>query len=297
MNRIQIFGLVATLLCVVAGAIAASADLTSIDSFAIQLQSADVNELAESGYDIVATDYSRDGSDAGAYTFAEIKTVRDAGTKVLGYLPMGELSNFRFYWKKKWKTGRPNFIGPENPNWPGAFKAKYWKRGFWDKVVRPHLDRILDAGFDGVWLDTVDAYWFWYLEGEDPVKSADRMAALVRKTAEYARGIAGDSFIVVANNGLAMPDDASPTWRDNYFADIDAVNVESLFYNYWSAEDQAYRLAKLEQFADAGIKLFNVEYIAESLHSEYATKLADQTLDIVGYPAAPDAALDELIPR
>ena len=97
MNRIQISGLAATLLCVVAGAIAATADLTSIDSFAIQLQSADVTELADSGYDIVATDYSRDGSDAGAYTFAEIKTVRDTGTKVLGYLPMGELSNFRFY--------------------------------------------------------------------------------------------------------------------------------------------------------------------------------------------------------
>ena len=272
-------------------------DTTGINSFAIQLQNADVDELANSGYDLVVTDYSRDGSDAGAYTFDEIETVRLAGKKVLGYLPMGELSNFRFYWKPKWRTGRPNFIGPENPNWPGAYKAKYWKRGFWDKVVRPHLDRILDAGFDGIWLDTVDAYWFWYLEGEDPVQSADRMAKLVRKAAEYARAIAGDDFVVIANNGLAMLDDASTTWRDNYLADIDGVNVESLFYNFWSPEDQAYRLAKMDQFAAAGLLLLNIEYIDASQHDEYFATLAAQDLDILGYPAAADAALDELIPK
>ena len=93
------------------------------------------------------------------------------------------------------------------------------------------------------------------------------MAQLVRKVAEYARAARGEGFVVVANNGLAMLDDTSATWRANYLADIDGVNVESLFYNYWSAADQAYRLAKLEQFADAGKKILNVEYIAESEHA------------------------------
>ena len=39
------------------------------------------------------------------------------------------------------------------------------------------------------------------------------------------------------------------------------MGVESLFYNYWSPEDQAYRLWKLEQFAAAGKKIFSIEYI------------------------------------
>ncbi len=271
-------------------------DLSWVQSYAVQLQSADIDELVDSTYDMVVVDYSRDGTDATAYTHAEIKRVRDSGKLVLAYLPLGELSDFRFYWQSKWKTGKPGFIGPENPNWPGAFKAKYWKKRFWSKVVQPHLDRILDAGFDGVWLDTVDAYWFWYLQGEDPVRAADRMAKLVRNTAEYALAAHREHFVVAANNGLAMLDDASTTWRNNYLDDIDAVNVESLFYNFWSPEDQAYRLAKLEQFSDAGKLVLNIEYVdLQATLDEYFDTLADQAFTILGYPADPDRALDELI--
>ncbi|MHC4937494.1 MAG: MJ1477/TM1410 family putative glycoside hydrolase [Planctomycetota bacterium] len=297
MSRVRLYAVVAALLCATVAAIENRADLSGVGSFAIQLQSADPDALATSGYDLIVTDYSSDGSDAGAYTAAEIAGIQDAGARILGYLPVGELSDFRFYWKPKWRVGRPNFIGSENENWPGAYRAKYWKKGFWDKVVRPHLDRILDSGFDGVFLDTIDSYWYWYTQGEDPVVSADRMAKLVRKTAEYARDIAGEGFIVVANNGLAMVDDASTTWRDHYLADIDGVNVESLFYNYWSTADQTYRLAKIDQYDAAGKRIFNIEYIASSLHDEYSDTLAGQGVEILGYPAAPDAALDELIPK
>ena len=124
MRKTILSGLAMAIVCAVAAAVGGTADLTSVESFAIQLQSADTNELADSGYDVVATDYSRDGSDAGAYSYTEIKTVRDSGKKVLGYLPLGELSDFRFYWKKKWRTGKPGFIGPENPNWPGARRLR-----------------------------------------------------------------------------------------------------------------------------------------------------------------------------
>ncbi len=124
---------------------------------------------------------------------------------------------------------------------------------------------------------------------------ANRMAKLVRKTAQYARGIFGEHFVVCPNNGLAMLDDASSRWRKRYLSDIDAVGVESLFYNYWSPQDQAYRLWKLEQYADAGKKIFNVEYIDLGLLTEFFDTLADQTIGILGYPAAPDRLLDELI--
>jgi cysteinyl-tRNA synthetase len=213
------------------------------------------------------------------------------------YLPVGELSDFRFYWKSGWRVGRPSFIGEENPDWPGAYKAKYWMNAFWSKVLQPHLDRILDAGFDGVWLDGIDAYWYWYEQGYDPVQSANRMAKLVRRVAEYARAVRGDDFIVVANNGLAMLDDASSTWRANYLADIDGVNVESLFYNYWDAEDQEYRLDMLALYAEAGKLITNVEYIDDDEHEAYFATLADQEIAIRGYAAAPDGELDELNPQ
>ncbi len=271
------------------------ADLSGALSWAIQLQGADINELVASSYDIAVIDYSRDGTDASAYTYGEIEDVRNSGKTVLAYLPLGEASDFRFYWKGNWREGYPSYIGPANPNYPGTYKVKYWKRGWWSQVVRPYLDRILDAGFDGVCLDSIDAYWFWFLEGHDPVEKADQMAQLVRKVAEYARERVGESFVVCPNNGLAMLDDASTEWRDNYLSDIDAVAVESLFYNYWSPEDQAYRLWKLEQFAAAGKKILNVEYINLALLDEYFGMLALESFEILGYPASPDALLDELV--
>ncbi|MHC4550723.1 MAG: MJ1477/TM1410 family putative glycoside hydrolase [Planctomycetota bacterium] len=281
--------------CLPGAATSGRADLSWVQSWAIQLQGAEIDELVASTYDVTVIDYSRDGTDAGAYSYGEIERVRASGKLVFAYLSLGEASDFRFYWQDGWKEGNPSFIGPANPNWPGAYKARYWKRGWWTKVIRPYLDRILAAGFDGVWLDSVDAYWFWYLEGYDPVWAADRMARLVRKVSQYARDRYGTHFVVCPNNGLAMLDDASARWRDRYLADIDAVGVESLFYNYWSPEDQAYRLWKLEQYAAAGKKLFNVEYIALDLLDEYFATLAAQSIEILGYPAAPDRLLDELI--
>jgi cysteinyl-tRNA synthetase len=271
------------------------ADLSWVQSFAIQLQDADIDEVVDSTYDVIVVDYSRDGSDAGAYTKAEIDRVRGSGKLVLAYLSLGEASDYRFYWKGSWREGNPGFVGPENPDWPGDYAVKYWQSGWWTKAVAPWLDRILAAGFDGVWLDRVDAYWYWYEQGENPVTSANRMAQLVRKVAEYARARAGANFIVCPNNGLAMLDDASARWRANYLADIDAVGVESLFYDYWDLDDQAYRLAKLGQFAAAGKRLFGIEYIGLDLLDEYFDTLNGLDFEILGYPADPDRLLDELV--
>lgn len=283
------------LLCLPASAVGERADLSGVDSFAIWLQAPDIDTLVDATLDVVVIDYSYDGSANREFSYADIARIRNSGKTVLAYLSIGEASDFRFYWEDDWEVGSPSFIGPANPWWPGAYKAKYWKRGWWTECIRPWLDRILAAGFDGVWLDGVDSYWFWYTEGYDPVWAADRMAKLVRKTAEYARERAGEDFVVCPNNGLAMLDDTSTRWRNRYLADIDAVGVESLFYNYWSPEDQAYRLTKLGQYDAAGKKIFSIEYIDATEWNNYFAAIADTGLDMVGYPAAPDQALDELV--
>ncbi|MHC4933743.1 MAG: MJ1477/TM1410 family putative glycoside hydrolase [Planctomycetota bacterium] len=273
----------------------ARADLSGLQTWAIQLQGADISEIVAADYDLVVIDYSKDGTDSGAYSHSEIESVRSSGTTVIAYLSIGEASDFRFYWQDDWTEGSPSFIGPANPNWPGAYRAQYWKRGWWDQAIRPHLDRILDAGFDGVSLDGIDTYWFWYLQGQDPVRSADRMAQLVRKVAEYARERAGEDFIVCPTNGLSMLDDTSAKWRRNYVADIDAVLAESLFYNYYSAENQAYRILKLEELALEGKTILSLEYLDLSLIDEYFGILAQQSAEMIGYPADPDRLLDELV--
>jgi cysteinyl-tRNA synthetase len=269
-----------------------SANLGNIASWAIQLQDADIDALANAPYDLVVIDYSYYGDAATEYTFDEIQSIRNSGKVVLAYFSCGEAEDYRFYWKSSWGAGERGIIGEENPDWEGNYTVKYWTNSWWTEALQPYLDRILDAGCDGVYLDRVDAYWDWYEAGVPLKQSADRMAQLVRKIAEYARARAGDGFMVCPQNGISILDDASSTWAANYLADIDAVGEEGLYYNLWSNEDQQHRLDLL---SGAGKLVLNLEYMGPAWYEDYIDILAASSLDIVGYAADPDEQLDELI--
>jgi cysteinyl-tRNA synthetase len=272
------------------------ADLSWVESWAVWLQAPDIDTLEASTYDFVVIDYSYDGSESGEFSYDDIQQIRDSGKLVLAYLSVAEAEDYRFYWKSSWRTGSPAFIGDENPNWPGNYNVKYWSSGWWNKVVEPYLDRILAAGFDGVFLDRVDAYWWWYeVKGIGARRCANRMAQLVEKVANYTRTAAGEGFIVCPNGGVSLLDDTSSKWRGRYLAAVDATSTESLFFGYWSTADRDYRLEKLAEFNDAGRKAFVIDYIGPDDWDSFFQQIADSGLDLVGYPAAPDMELDELV--
>ncbi len=267
------------------------AQLASIASWCCWLQAPDIDALALSPYAFVVIDYSRDGSAAGEFSREDIDRLRAAGKTVLAYLSVGEAEDYRFYWDASWP-----FLSDENPDWPGNYQVEYWQDAWWTSAIAPYLDRILDAGFDGVYLDRVDAYWWWHEEkGQDARLAADRMVALVERIASYARARAGAGFVVCPQNALGLLDDASPPARDRYVAAIDAAGVESLYFNYASADDQAYRLGKLAELDALGKRVFLLEYVDPSDWAELFARVAASGLGMVGYPAAPDALLDELV--
>lgn len=272
------------------------ADLSWVESWAVWLQAPGIDTLEASTYDFVVIDYSVDGSESGEFSYEDIQQIRDSGKLVLAYLSVAEAENYRFYWKSSWRTGKPSFISDENPDWPGNYNVKYWTSGWWNKAVQPYLDRILAAGFDGVFLDRVDAYWWWYeVKGVSARRSANRMAQLVEKVGNYTRAGAGQGFIVCPNGGVSLLDDTSSKWRGRYLAAVDATSTESLFFGYWSTADRDYRLEKLGEFNDAGKKAFVIDYIPPTDWDSFFQQISDSGLDLVGYPAAPDMELDELI--
>jgi cysteinyl-tRNA synthetase len=267
------------------------AQLASVASWCCWLQAPDIDALVASPYAFVVMDYSRDGSAAGEFAGADIGRLRAAGKTALAYLSVGEAEDYRFYWDASWP-----FLADENPDWPGNYAVEYWAEEWWTLAVEPYLDRILAQGFDGVYLDRVDAYAWWHGErGLDARLCADRMAALVARIANHARARAGPGFVVCPQNGLSILDDASPDARERYLDAIDAVGVESLYYNHAGAEDQAYRLGKLAELAAAGKKAFLIEYVDAAQWPEFFARVAASGLEMVGYPAAPDRLLDELI--
>jgi cysteinyl-tRNA synthetase len=267
------------------------AQLASIASWCCWLQAPDVDALVASPYAFVVVDYSRDGSAATELSAADVARLRAAGKTALAYLSLGEAEDYRFYWDASWP-----FLADENPDWPGNYALAYWDDRWWTLAIEPYLDRILAQGFEGLYLDRIDAYWWWHdARGLDARLCADRMVALVERVAAYARARAGPGFVICPQNGLGILDDASPDARRRYLASIDAVGVEDLYYGHAGPADQAYRLAKLAELGAAGKKAFLIEYIDPAQWPEFFARIAASGLDMVGYPAAPDRLLDELV--
>ena len=83
---------------------------------------------------------------------------------VIAYMSIGEAEDYRFYWRKEWDYRPPVWLGDENPDWDGNFKVHYWEPE-WQEIIfgqeNSYLDKILEAGFDGVYLDIIDAFEYY----------------------------------------------------------------------------------------------------------------------------------------
>ena len=200
-------------------------------------RSAVVQKLAECGRDWIILDASFTGGDDGRWTAAEIKTIRASqpNRKMLAYLSIGEAENYRGYWAKEWSAKPPAWLCAENPDWKGNFKVRYWQSA-WQAIILQELDAILKAGFDGVYLDIVDAFEFFEFDPQRKDWIDDRpnpetqntyrqdMIAWVHRLATHARQ-QRFGFLVVPQNGVQLLADAA------YRAEISAIGVEDLFTN------------------------------------------------------------------
>ena len=265
-----------------------SQKLSHLETWGYQLQRPDPATLAESAHQLLVIDPTRDGTGETAFGLEQIAKLRNAGKVVLAYVSIGEAEDYRFYWQRDWSRRPPEWLGPENPDWPGNFKVRYWDEDWWRAVVQPSLDRVLAAGFDGVYLDIIDAYWYWSEHGEDLTTAADRMVNLVERIASHSR-------VVVAQNGLSLIDDASPNAADRLLGVVDGWAEEDLFFNT-DAEDRENRLAMAERAAASGSLLLSVEYVPAKRLVDYRRRVAERPEKWLLYRADPDRELDRLQP-
>lgn len=83
---------------------------------------------------------------------------------VCAYMSVGEAEDYRDYWQQSWNDKRPPWISEMNKEWEGNYKVMYWTKSWRDILFGSedsYLDKILSAGFDGVYLDVVDAYEYY----------------------------------------------------------------------------------------------------------------------------------------
>ncbi len=175
-------------------------------NWAYQLQNANPEEISKSGFELFVMDYSRDGSEKGEYSKEDLERIKKSGVIPVAYLSIGEAEDYRFYWKGEWNENPPKWLGKENKNWKGNYAVKYWMEE-WKKILREYIDRIIAAGFKGLYLDKVDEYEHWAdpssgeKEHYPKKKTAKWMAELIVWIAMYAREKAGESFLIIPQNG------------------------------------------------------------------------------------------------
>lgn len=128
-----------------------------------------LDSIRETDYDIIILDAFYDESPLTAEEVESLKTKSNGGQRlVIAYMSIGEAEDYRYYWQDRWNNNEPSWIEEENPYWEGNYKVRYWESG-WQEIIygsdEAYLQLILDAGYDGVYLDLIDS--FEYFEEND----------------------------------------------------------------------------------------------------------------------------------
>ena len=152
-------------------------------------------EVAVAPFDVKVIDVYNDSGRL--FSAAEVAQMGGGpgGGLLLGYFSIGEAEVYRDYFK----TIPQSAIGPENPDWQGNFEVAYWTAE-WRAVATSYLDRMIAAGYDGIYFDVVDEYQQAWARRNAPGGDAEgAMVDLVKYLADYAHARNPD-FKIWANN-------------------------------------------------------------------------------------------------
>jgi cysteinyl-tRNA synthetase len=234
-------------------------DWSAINDFLYQLQRARPERIGDTAYDLLVVSI---GAAGGSREVIENLKRSPGGEKiVLCYMSIGQAEDYRFYWQREWYENPPGWLDEPDPDWAGDYWVRYWDPG-WQAIIygspESYLDQILDLGFDGVYMDRVDTYFYYEERGRET--AAREMADFVIAIADYARE-RHPGFGVFPQNaeelGTLFPD---------YLETVTGVGVEDLYYGYprdhtpspleWTAE----REAILDQWVAAGKLVLTIDY-------------------------------------
>jgi cysteinyl-tRNA synthetase len=171
---------------------------TAIHNWTYWLDNPDLKQISSTNFELVVIDYSADGSAKRAFTAQQIAQLRSTSCqrRVVAYLSIGEAESYRGYWQSNWKQSSPAWLAGVDPGWQGNYWVRYWDPA-WQQIIYRYLDAIIAAGFDGVYLDRVDAYQEDYAAGHE-----DDMVRFVANIAHYARSHSplGNDFGIIVQN-------------------------------------------------------------------------------------------------
>lgn len=124
-----------------------------------------IDAVTATNYDLAIIDLFFNNEQFTAAEVAQLRNKANGGKRlVICYMSIGEAEDYRYYWQANWNRTKPEWIAAENPDWPGNYKVKYWNddwQGIIFKDQDSYLSKITAAGFDGVYLDIIDAFEYF----------------------------------------------------------------------------------------------------------------------------------------
>ena len=198
---------------------------------------------------------------------ADLAAIRagKVGRKVIAYLSIGEAEDYRPYWRRSWKTNPPAFLLAENPEWKGNYRVKYWQAD-WQRIILAAVDKIMTAGFDGVYLDIVDGFETFEQDGKNFVDdrlNPETKQSFRRDMVDWVKAVAArarqtnPAALVIPQNGTQLFAHA------DFLRTVDAVGVEDLFTNgdkLQKTADTKYILENLAPLITAHKPVLDIEY-------------------------------------
>ena len=124
-----------------------------------------LSAIRDTEYDVLIIDAFYGNKTLNPDDVSSLKTKKCGGSRlIISYMSIGEAEDYRYYWQEDWKVGSPDYLDKENPVWEGNYKVMYWDPD-WQKIIfgseDSYLDKILASGFDGVYLDIIDAFEYY----------------------------------------------------------------------------------------------------------------------------------------
>lgn len=199
----------------------------------VNLDPLTIRTIERSAHDMVVIDFIPSETNNTDFPIAEVvaRLQEAAHPKlVLAYIDIGQAEDFRTYWQTGWEPGNPAWIAGLDPDgWEGNYPVAFWNDE-WQAIwlnEDGYLQAIVDAGFDGVYLDWVEAY-------SDPSVMAIARAQAVIAQAEMVRWVGRiaalgraqkPGFLVIAQNAAELARD------DSYAAIVDAIAQEQVWFD------------------------------------------------------------------
>lgn len=218
-----------------------------------------LDALAGSDSDLAVVDLSRDGG-SDYFSRREIEALKASGKFALAYFEIGAIEENR----PEWQSVPEDLKAGPVDGWPQEQYVKFWDEKWW-RVVRGRVDRALDAGFDGAYLDMITTYEEIPGSGLPLESRARAMVDLIARVSRHAKAKNPDFKIVPQNCPELYTWSFAEAKPNRKFLDaIDGLGLESVFYiahdkpanHDWCRENRANALA----IKKAGKPVFGIDY-------------------------------------